>query len=145
MAKMMNIELRDALDFRFAVEPAAAALAAQRATKDDIERLAKLLDELRALSGENYSEYRHADARFHLAIAEISQSVSMRGAVAEVQSRITDLLYAVAVPVTGSIRHGNRQHAEIFRAIARHNPRRARQVMEEHVSATANLLIGLLG
>jgi DNA-binding FadR family transcriptional regulator len=145
MAKAMGEELLDALDFRFVVEPAAAELAAQRADKNDIARLAKLLDELRALSGENYTEYRQADVRFHLAIAEISRCATLRKAVAEVQFRISDLLYAVAVPVAGSIRHGNRQHAEIFRAIVKRNSKRARQVMEEHVSATANLLIGLLG
>jgi DNA-binding FadR family transcriptional regulator len=137
----MGTSLLDALDFRWVVEPAAAALAAQRTTAGEVQRLERLLGETH--TGPR-SEYRQADSRFHLAIAETAGSPSLAAAVADVQLRLSDLLAAIPL-LEKALRHSDQQHARLLEAIAAGDSSGARAAMEQHVSATATLLRGFLG
>lgn len=64
-------------DIRLAFEPAAAALAAERATEQDIDELERLAE---ALGAEDHSieTLAFADLRFHLALAAASRNPFMR-------------------------------------------------------------------
>jgi len=141
LANQMGDALPDALDFRWAIEPATAELAALRAKPSDIIWLQALVAEIPALPR---VDYRRADSRLHLAIAEISGSHSLITAVADVHMRLNDLLTAFPL-LDVSLRHSDQQHEKIVRSIAVGDGKRARAEMEEHIMATANLLRGFLG
>lgn len=134
-------EVADALAFRSVVEPGAAELAAARElTTDDRSRLAAAHAAYMAADG---PARRVADSQFHILIAELSGSPSVAAAVADVQSRLDELL--AAIPVFGvNIAHSDAQHARITRAITRGNAAAARAAMAEHIEGTAALLRGLL-
>lgn len=141
LAQQMGDALLDTLDFRWAVEPATAELAAVRATPADVERLKTLLEATLTVPR---SAYRQSNSRFHLAIAEITGSQSLVTAVVGIQMRLCDLLAAIPL-LEKNLRHSNRQHEAIVNAIAHRDGKCARTVMEEHIMGTANLLRGFLG
>jgi DNA-binding FadR family transcriptional regulator len=133
--------LVDRLQFRRALEPAAAQLAAERAAEHDCGHLTGLAEDAAAASKD---DYRARDLRLHLAIAELTDSPSLVEAIARVQTQLSDLLGAFPI-VEASLKHSDQQHTAIVRAIQRGRAARARQLMEIHVDATANLIRGFLG
>lgn len=136
-------QLHDALDFRAVVEPGAAALAA---TRDLSAQQRAWLVRCRAEveSAVDVNAHRVADSRLHLAIATLSGSELLVGAVTHVQSLVREML--AAIPVLGpNIAHSNAQHRQVVDAVLSGDPEAARVAMEEHCSATSALLRGLLG
>jgi DNA-binding FadR family transcriptional regulator len=133
--------LQDRIQFRRALEPAAAQLAAERAGEIDTAHLTGLSEDAAAAAK---GDYRARDLRLHLAIAELTGSPALVDAIAKVQTQLSDLLGAFPI-VEASVTHSDQQHAAIVRAIQAGRPARARQLMEAHVDATANLIRGFLG
>jgi DNA-binding FadR family transcriptional regulator len=141
MAKELGTELQDALDLRWAIEPAIAELAAQRRADDDLARGEELLQEA-AMAPHVPRVLRAGDSRFHLALADMAGSASLAAAAADMQVRLGELLLTLPV-LDESISHSQAQHAEILGAVAERDGERARAAMLEHLSATAQLLRGL--
>lgn len=134
-------EVLDALAFRSVVEPGAATLTAGRALS--AAEVGELRAALAAVADAEGPTRRVADSQFHILIAALSGSTSVAAAVADVQSRLDELL--AAIPVFGvNIAHSHRQHQQIVRAIERGDPPAARAAMQEHIDGTAALLRGLL-
>lgn len=136
----MGDRLPDVLDFRWAIEPATAELAAIRAKPVNIEWLHTLLEEMQSIPR---SEYRRVDSRFHLAIAELTGSRSLMTAVTDIHMQLNDLLAAFPL-LDPSLRHSDQQHERIMKAITAGDGKLAHAEMEEHIMATANLLRGFL-
>ena len=135
-------ELRDSLVFRRLVEPGAAYLAADRELGEEQRGL--LIDAYDAVSTATApGARRQADSRFHLAVAALTHSPSVIGAVTAVQADLHDMLGAIPV-LEVNMSHSDAQHAEIFTAVLGAQPARARAVMEQHCDDTAALLHGLL-
>lgn len=163
LAKKMGSELLDALDVRQVIEPGVAALAAERATPEHLDRLEEALSVLAAAPRDELSAvgrrtveaskddawirrpltYRDADRRFHRLIAEISGSPSLVEAVTEIQLRIGDLVM-LTPQLQGALRHSDQQHLAIVEAIREGDARVAREHMEEHVCATASYIRGFV-
>lgn len=135
--------LDDALMLRRALEPGVAELAAERPTDDAMREclVARLAEVPRAGSRE---AHRLADARLHLAIAEVTGSASLIAAVADVQMSLGDLLAAIPV-LAVNIEHSHGQHTAVVEAILAGDAEAARDHMRAHVEATAALLHGFLG
>ncbi|MFN2452468.1 MAG: FadR/GntR family transcriptional regulator [Candidatus Dormibacteria bacterium] len=134
--------LSDALAFRFALEPAAASLAAGRPVS--AAEAARLRRDLEAVSAAPPAGYRQADSHLHTAIAELSGSPSLASAIGEVRLRINDLLDAMPL-LPPNLEHSTRQHVQIVDAVLAGDPTAARTAMEEHLAATGALLRGFLG
>jgi DNA-binding FadR family transcriptional regulator len=139
--KAMGDTLYDTLQFRRALEPAAAQLAAERAQSVETSHLSALAENAAAAPP---AEYRAPDLRLHVAIADLTGSPSIVDAVAKIQTQLSDLLGAFPL-LEASLKHSNQQHVALVRAIQRGHPARARAVMEAHIEATANLIRGFLG
>jgi DNA-binding FadR family transcriptional regulator len=133
--------IADALDLRRVLEPGAAELAALRAGPARAAALRALAE---AAAGADEHGYRAADVRLHLAIAAATGTPSLLAAVDDVQARLTDLLLAFP-RLEPAIAHADRQHAELVSAIAVGDAAGARDVMVEHVEASASLIRGFLG
>jgi DNA-binding FadR family transcriptional regulator len=130
--------LEDVLVFREAVEGGAAEAAARAHDVD----LTSLAEHQRACA--TAADYRAADSRFHLAIAEASGSAMLLNAVAEARVRVNELLDAIPL-LPPNIEHSERQHRAIVEAIVTRDPAAARAAMAEHLEGTAALLRGFLG
>jgi DNA-binding FadR family transcriptional regulator len=140
LAKDTGSDLASTLDYRWAIEPAIAELAAQRRTEDDIEGLRATIAHSDPASPE---VFRAADARIHLALAHAARSPGLATSAAEIRLRLAALLAAMPA-LNESAFHSQRQHEQIIDAIAAGDGQAARAAMLEHVDATAELLRGLL-
>lgn len=135
----MGDELDDAIDFRRAIEPTIAELAAERHTEEQLAHAVELLEDSRHVPP---TGFRGADSRFHLALAPMAQAPSLAAAAGDVQLRLSELLAAMPI-LEESIRHSHAQHRKILGAIEKRDPERARAAMLEHIEATAVLLHGI--
>jgi len=131
----------DVLALRFVLETGAAELAArQRLTGSARDLLLALQDECCRVA---LTDYRPADSRLHLTVAELSGSPSLAAAVAEARARANDLLDAIPL-LPRNLEHSNQQHARIVQAILAEQPAEAREAMAEHLDGTAALLRAFL-
>jgi DNA-binding GntR family transcriptional regulator len=131
---------------REVVEVGAAGLAAERVAASGYReagagRLERVLEACRAAGA---GDYRRADSRLHLAIAELSGSPSLVAAVADARMRVNDLLDRIPL-LEANVVHSDAQHDEIIAAVLRGDPPAAREAMTGHVAGTAALLRAFLG
>jgi len=141
-AAQLAAVLDDVLAMRRAVEMGAAELAASRdLQRGEVEHLRQIVADCADAAPE---EYRRADSRLHLAIAELSGSPSLTAAVADVRVRVNDLLDRIPLLAT-NIKHSNAQHRRIVAAVLDGLPEEARQATAEHLDGSAALLRGFLG
>jgi DNA-binding FadR family transcriptional regulator len=133
--------LEDTLVFRRAVETGAAQAAAGRTLDPGQRRL--LTERLAAAAQAGLADYRLADTRFHLAVAELSGSGALAAAVGEARLRINALLDAIPM-LEVNLHHSAVQHERIAAAILGGDPEGARRAMAEHLEGTEVLLRGFL-
>lgn len=134
----------DYLEFRRLVAGHAAALAAERASPDEIRRLKATLDAMeRAHAVDDPREEAAADADFHLAIYEAAHNAVM----VHIMRGIFDMLKGGVfydrsdLYLRKGVRDGFlRQHQAIYHAIAAGDPEAARHAAEAHLASTEEAL-----
>lgn len=131
------------LDFRRAVEPAAAELAAERASPGEVRELAQLLTQMRGME-RNFTVYRAYDARFHVGIAAAAKSPLLLDSVVRLQTSLTEVLDLIVHHSEEVLRHSTEYHWRILDAIRDRKPAQARQLMLDHILATENIVHGLV-
>ncbi len=136
-------EIPAILDFRRAVEPAVAELAAERASPGEVRELAQLLAHMRGTE-RNFPVYRAYDARFHVGIAAAAKSPLLLDSVVRLQTSLTEVLDLIVHHSEEVLRHSTEYHRRILEAIRDHRPARARQLMLDHILATENIVHGLV-
>lgn len=133
--------LNELTDWRRAVSGEAAALAARRATADEIRSL-RAHESAAQDATANPTHYRTCDARFHVHIAEVSRSHRLVAAEMQLQEELSALI--APVPGVELVRvTSGRGHAPIVKHIQQGNEDAARRSVLEHVEATRDWLIGL--
>jgi len=134
-------ELRELTDWRRAVSGEAAALAAERATDDALERIADAAGAVES-GADAFAAYRLADSRFHLTIAEAAGSSRLVTAETAIQAELGEILAAVPGPEAAR-RASSEGHAPLLAALAARDPAAARAALERHVEATHDWVVGL--
>lgn len=137
-------DLEDVLTMRHVLESGAAEAAAGRAlTPADRQTLTAALLDVSGVDTGDGAGYRRRDSRLHLAIAEAAGSPSLTTAVADIRTRVNELLDAIPL-LAANIEHSNAQHRAVVEAILAGDARAARRAMAEHLDGTAALLRGFL-
>jgi GntR family transcriptional repressor for pyruvate dehydrogenase complex len=134
----------DYLEFRQVMAGNAAALAAERATDEDLARMRACLDAMeKAHALDDPAQEAAADAEFHLAIYEAAHNLVM----VQVMRRIFEMLKGGVFYDRGDlyrrkgVRDGFlRQHQAIWHAIAAGNPDAARSMAEAHIASIEEAL-----
>lgn len=126
----------DLSDLRSMLEPRLAALAAERATQQDIEELQAICTEVKNMieNGENYGQ---RDIDFHTKIASINDNL----VIPQIIPLITQGVF-LYVDVTKHNLAGAAaiEHQKIVDAISNHDPEAAYAAMQEHMKANRNNL-----
>jgi DNA-binding FadR family transcriptional regulator len=135
--------LLDVLRFRRVLEVGSAELAAERATAQDCERLAELVDEAGRFDASDYPGYRAVDSRLHVAIAGISGSLRLVDAVTEAHATLSEVMNGMPRS-DETLSNSTAQHHRLLAAIEAHDRDAARVVMREHVEGIERLLAGLV-
>ena len=124
-------KIYDLIEVRKAMEAWGAYFAAQRASEEDIERLEKILNEMKQAIEKN-QPWEKEDADFHLAVAQATHNTIQ----IHLMSTIYDLLKeSVAKIFTNHVKTKKlyQQHYRILYAIKKHSPEKARESTLEHL------------
>jgi len=129
------------LDYRVAVEAGATILASERGEADQFQRLNELVDQMAGAS--EFADYRRADIRFHIQLAEAARSPRLVRAMTEVQGQMSDLIALIPHPERVLTR-SNAQHKRLVTLLRRGQSGAAVSVMREHIEGTEHILAGLI-
>lgn len=127
------------LEARLYLEGSVAALAAQKATKSDIEKLEEVLKKM-TIAGENLNveEFVRLDVKFHLLIAHGSRNRILfqvvdilRGLLHKLITRVFD---TNRDHLNMTFSHTLEYHSQILESIKSRNAAKARKIMEKHIN-----------
>ena len=140
-AKPLGDDAWAVLDYRVAVETGATILAAERREKEHLDRLRELVVQM--VEATRFEDYRRADIRFHIGIAEAARSPRLVRAMTEVQGQMSDLIALIPHPEQ-VLTHSNAQHKRLVTLLRRRQAGAAVDVMREHIEGTEHILAGLI-
>jgi DNA-binding FadR family transcriptional regulator len=129
------------LDLRVAIEVGAVTLAAERIDDEQLQVMRDAVARMDAAT--EFDDYRRADVRFHIAIAQGSGVPRLVALMTEVQAEVTELIAHIAHPPQ-VLRHSNADHARLIEALARHDGTRAVRILRLHLEGTEHILSGLM-
>jgi DNA-binding FadR family transcriptional regulator len=133
---------RDICDERMAVEVGVAVLAAERAEPGMLDTLDELVVAIDGML-DDFAAYRQADVRWHVGLAEATQSPRLVTAMTEVQGAMTELISHIAHPPE-VLDSSNASHRRVLAALRRHDEAAAAREITEHLRGTEHVLAGLL-
>jgi DNA-binding FadR family transcriptional regulator len=129
------------LDYRVAIETGATILAAERADDEQLDVLDALVRRMSEVR--DFEEYRRADIRFHIGVAEAAGSPRLVTAMTEVQGQVSDLIALIPHPEE-VLTHSNAQHRRLVTLLRRGRGAQAVTLMREHIEGTEHILAGLI-
>jgi GntR family transcriptional repressor for pyruvate dehydrogenase complex len=139
-------EFEEIIEFRLALEPMAARLAAQRRTKADIAALHKAFEWLAAIAATGaegaVSDWVRADGDYHLLIARMARNGRLLNAIEEARAGMFLPIGAVFGRLES---RAHLMHAELHDAIVAGDGDRAGAAMTAHVEATLADVRNLVG
>jgi DNA-binding FadR family transcriptional regulator len=135
-ARALGPKLIETLDFRFAVEPGAAALAARKATGSDVEQMRDLAAQMEKTQP---PEFTRLNCRLHILFAWAADCPPLLRTVTTLEMQVMDALLAMP-KMKRSEAHSHVQHRAVIDAIAATDASGARDALEEHLAASDLLL-----
>jgi len=134
-AESLN-EVLTAMEARNAVEPSIAALAAERATPEQIRQLDKLLRQARRLVDQRFrKEFMGLDRLFHAAVAEAAGNRMLADAQRPLQERSARIWSLIPMRQADGLRLTQEEHEAVFDAIRRGDREGARRAMQVHLAS----------
>ena len=131
------------LDYRRAIESAAAGFAAERALPTEIMELEALA---KATEGTetDHEKYRAADTRFHIGVARAAHSPLLMHALMQIFEALNEVIDSIVYHSADVLRNATEYHQRILEAIRNHDAEAARRLMLEHVMATENVIYSMI-
>lgn len=134
--------VREVIEARYLVETELCALAATRATEDDLVAIGAHLDAMRR-GRDDADAFTRADQEFHLAIATAARN----GVIYHVLDMLRHVVrvWMFKTFINNPMRHGGIvEHEAIVEALCAHDPDAARAAMGVHLTAAGDHLLMLL-
>ena len=125
-------------EVRLIIEPAAAALAATRATKQDRQRINAALQAMQA--ADNQDTRTAADKAFHLAILDATHNPVLQGFRSAIDTILSTVFVVAVDSVDGWFEENLPNHATTARAIEEGDAKKARRAMEQVLGYTQTKL-----
>jgi DNA-binding FadR family transcriptional regulator len=133
--------MADSLELRRVIETEAAALAAERATPEDLDAMRREYEAL-GRSTADVSAYTAHDIAFHDAILRATHNRLFLQLIDQMRDVLTLTRTISVTPTTVRVPQSQAGHAAIFEAISARTPERARQAMEGHLSWAERVNVG---
>jgi DNA-binding FadR family transcriptional regulator len=131
---------REVLDARVALECGVAQLAAERLGDEAAAHLESLIERMDGAG--DFDDYRRADVRFHIAIAEATGTPRLVAAMTELQGEVSELIMLIAHPRV-VLAHANDEHRRLLRCLRKGDGPGAVRVMRHHLAGTEHIIAGL--
>jgi DNA-binding GntR family transcriptional regulator len=137
-------DYKELCELRRIVEGGSAALAAERATPEAVERLLAVA-ETRYTPGDKgtYEGYLRANSAFHLELVRSTGNRQLESIVMSALDRHQRPLY-LGLDVGVDAKASTGEHYEIVDAVKRHEPERARRLMVEHIGKAEERIVHAL-
>lgn len=126
------------LDQRVAIELGATILAAERAAPKDFDLLDEAVERMEAAA--TFHDYRRADVRFHIGIAETAHSPRLVAAMTEMHGDMSDVMAGLAHPMERLTR-SNGHHQTLATLLRQGDVAHASLLMREHIGETEHRLM----
>jgi DNA-binding GntR family transcriptional regulator len=139
-------EIEEIFDIRMTLERRAGHLAALARTRDDIEEVGRLLDDMDGMtiaSPGDASTFAVRNSRFHERLFATSGRRRLCGMLLTLRNNVERYARLGAVMV-GHLDHVHKEHRRIFEAFRRGDPERLGEVCAEHVRKAGERLIAAL-
>jgi len=143
LLQSQKVSLDDMAEFRIEVEGIVTALAAERATKNDIERLRQLLDEGQRLfkeDGDGWKEFIRNDIQVHIAISEIARNPIFIAVLRMVHENVLGFYERFSFKEKSFQRANFQGLCDIVQAIENGEINEARSLAQDHVRKCAYYL-----
>lgn len=129
-------EFRNLNEMQLVLDPAAAAMAAQRATPEQIANIQRWANYVyHAGEKKSYATFLEWNRNFHVEIALATGNELLAEITANLQSRLVRYFYLV-ISMDSYGKELVDEHRAIVRAIRSHNPEQARDRATEHIVRT---------
>jgi GntR family transcriptional repressor for pyruvate dehydrogenase complex len=122
----------DLCDTRIVLETELAALAAQKATEQELRKLASLLREMELNVNGASDGFLKLDLEFHLAIADASKNRIMAQLLRTIRQLLEEYIVK-SLQLTDAPQLACEGHAKILEGLKDRSPRKARAAMREHL------------
>lgn len=131
------------LELRRIIEVEAVALAAERATRDDVSTLRSLVDSMDQV-GDDVDAFARLDVAFHDAVLAATGNRPLRSLLRSIEPALLTARTVSLSTRPAGVRRSTKEHRAILAAIADRSTTRARRAMTTHLSWTANLSLDQL-
>jgi GntR family transcriptional repressor for pyruvate dehydrogenase complex len=129
-----DVDRTQLFEVRRMLEAEAAALAAVRRSRGDLELMHEATDEMeRSLDSSSADDFVAADIRFHLVLAEATGNRLLLHLMQAIRERLTGM-FGTVYRFPGGPARSIAQHRLITHAIETEDGERARQLMTEHIT-----------
>ena len=129
------------LEARLAIEPNITALAAERATKEQIAALKKIMmDSKLIVKQSERMSFMSLDRAFHALIGDATGNKILADAQRPLHER-SELIWQLRVMREDGLVVNQREHMNIFTAIAERDAHAARKAMEDHLHSLHNRIL----
>lgn len=128
-----NIDILHVLEYRQIIEKGTAALAAERATDQDLAEMEAVYEQMAQLRG-NVAEFARADLEFHLVLAKATANP----VIIKVNNILRSILEVSMENIVSTLgmEDGLHYHRLIIDAIRARDAQAAESIMQEHVDRT---------
>jgi GntR family transcriptional repressor for pyruvate dehydrogenase complex len=131
----LELSLNELFDMRLVLEEPAASWAAQRATAEDLERLAEALttEEAARQPPIEFNRLRDLDAAYHMKIVEVARNRYLQQTLGVLNEMLRSGMETTLL-IPGRVERARRDHRRIFEAIAAHDTEAALAAVRAHIS-----------
>ncbi|HTV70393.1 MAG TPA: FadR/GntR family transcriptional regulator [Rhizobiaceae bacterium] len=129
--------LKTVQEFRYIIEPEAAALAAARRTDEQMAEISQALQEMGTAT--TLQDRTDADTRFHVAILRASGNELLMPLGVLIDSAL-DRLFVFTTREVNSLRHAQKLHENIEKAIRQKKPETARSAVRKLLANTDEVI-----
>jgi len=142
VASSDHSELPELMEARLSIEQTIAALAAQRATPEDLQQIGAAVEEMRNHL-DDPSGACHADMDIHAAIGEAAHNRILQNA-AQLLRNLVKPWVLLKHRIPGAASMSLEQHEHIYAAIRQGDPTRAREEMSKHLMTSGDLVLEIV-
>lgn len=136
--RLRDLGALDVYEARKTIEVELAALAAERATEQDLDAIARALVEMRA-TVQDHDEFAAADVRFHLAVARAAKNGLLEQFYSFADELVTNVIQEI-IRLPNVKVSSIRLHTATYESIRNRDPAAARATILEHMSYVGRVI-----
>lgn len=149
-----NMMVQDICEYRFFLEPVACALAAERASEEDLDKMSDIISEFESVSARMRTNSNHGllidrlaamEVRFHTLVYKMTNNILFQQMGQTMNSTVFETYMSdhYRCGISSARLKFLETHIEVYEGIKSRDPGRARAAGEKHMQITYRELMGV--